>query len=158
MAEIDDRSELASRAWRLFLDAGRRRFEAMAHETDAMGLSRGMAQFLVAICTSPPGPTNQLAERFGIDPGWVTQIVDRLEARGDIVRRVSPDDRRVKLLEVTDAGRRTFEHIEAQFAAPPPELLEVPRDDLLAFVRIAERLAPPLDEADVPGSPTLPRR
>ena len=146
MPEVDDRAELATHAWRLLMTSGQRWLEAMSRDIDAMGLNKSMAQFLSAICMSPPGPTNQLASRFGVDPGWVTEIVDRLEARGDVVRRTSPDDRRVKLLEVTDSGRQTFAAMEALFSTPPPELLDAPREDLLALVRIAERLAAPFSE------------
>jgi hypothetical protein len=64
--------------------------ETVTAGVEEMGLSRVMAQFLGAVCQSPPGPTNQLATRFGVDPGWVTDIVDRLEARGDLVRRRGP--------------------------------------------------------------------
>jgi DNA-binding MarR family transcriptional regulator len=111
-----------------------------------------MAQFLGAVCQSPPGPTNQLATRFGVDPGWVTDIVDRLEARGYLVRRPSPSDRRVKILEVTETGQKTFRAMEALFETPPPELLDASREDLLALIRIAERLAgtnPVPDPAEV---------
>lgn len=141
VGEIDDRAELATRAWGLLLTVGQRRLDAMTDSIEAMGLSKVAAQFLGAVCQSPPGPTNQLATRFGVDPGWVTDIVDRLEARGELVRRPSADDRRVKILEVTDAGRETFRTMEAMFATPPDELLSAPRADLLALVRIAERLA-----------------
>jgi DNA-binding MarR family transcriptional regulator len=141
MDPVDDREELARRAWRLLMGAGQRHLETVTAGIEEMGLSRVMAQFLGAVCQSPPGPTNQLATRFGVDPGWVTDIVDRLEARGELVRRPSPDDRRVKILEVTETGQETFRHMEAMLATPPPELLDAPREDLLALVRIAERLA-----------------
>src|SRR5258708_38307158 len=108
MDPADDREELAKQAWRLLMGAGQRHMEVVARGLDDMGLSKVMAQFLAAVCQSPPGPTNQLAARFGVDPGWVTDIVDRLEARGEIVRRPSPADRRVKILEVTEAGQETF--------------------------------------------------
>lgn len=121
--------------------AGQRHLETVTAGIEEMGLSKVMAQFLGAVCQAPPGPTNQLATRFGVDPGWVTDIVDRLEARGELVRRPSPDDRRVKILEVTKAGRKTFASMETMFAAPPSELLDAPIEDLLALVRIAERLA-----------------
>jgi DNA-binding MarR family transcriptional regulator len=149
--QVDDRAELATRAWRLLLGVGQRRLDAMTEAMEEMGLSKVMGQFLGAVCQSPPGPTNQLATRFGVDPGWVTDIVDRLEARGDLVRRPSPRDRRVKILEVTDAGRDTFRTLEAHFAAPPPELLDVPRDDLLALLRIAERLAGTTTSSEAAG-------
>lgn len=113
----------------------------MTLEIEGMGLSRVMAQFLTAICQSPPGPTNQLATRFDVDRAWVTAVVDRLEARGDIVRRPSAKDRRVKLLEATDAGRRTCEALKTLSSTPPHELLDVPREDLLALLRTAELLA-----------------
>jgi DNA-binding MarR family transcriptional regulator len=150
MNEIDDREELASRAWRLLMVAGQRHLETVTRGIDELGLSKVMAQFLGAVCQSPPGQTNQLAARFGVDPGWVTDIVDRLEARGDLVRRPSPDDRRVKILEVTERGRETFRSMEALFATPPAELIGAPREDLLALVRIAERLSgsTPVSNAD----------
>ena len=66
MTKADDRPELAARAWRLLLGAGQRRMEAMTREIEAMGLSKAMVRFLTAICESPPGPTNQLATRFGV--------------------------------------------------------------------------------------------
>jgi DNA-binding MarR family transcriptional regulator len=141
MAPVDDREALARQAWRLLMGASQRHLETVTAGIEGMGLSRVMAQFLGALCQSPPGPTNQLATRFGVDPGWVTDIVDRLEARGELVRRPSKEDRRVKILEVTDAGKETFSKMEAIFANPPAELLDAPREDLLALVRIAERLA-----------------
>jgi DNA-binding MarR family transcriptional regulator len=149
MDPVDDREELARRAWGLLMSAGQRHLETVTTGIEEMGLSRVMAQFLGAVCQSPPGPTNQLATRFGVDPGWVTEIVDRLELRGELVRRPSPDDRRVKILEVTDAGRETFRAMETLFATPPPELVGAPREDLLALVRIAERLAGAARSSDV---------
>lgn len=148
MDQVDDREELARRAWRLLMSAGQRHLETVTSGIEEMGLSKVMAQFLGAVCQSPPGPTNQLATRFGVDPSWVTDIVDRLEARGELVRRPSPDDRRVKILEVTEAGLETFRNMEAMFATPPLVLLDAPREDLLALVRIAERLAGTIQVAD----------
>jgi DNA-binding MarR family transcriptional regulator len=152
MDQVDDREELARRAWRLLMGAGQRHLETVTAGIEEMGLSRVMAQFLGAVCQSPPGPTNQLATRFGVDPSWVTDIVDRLEARGELVRRPSPDDRRVKILEVTETGQETFRKMEAIFATPPPELLDAPREDLLALVRIAERLAGTIEVPDPVGA------
>ena len=141
LTPIDDREELARLAWRLLMTAGQRHLTTVTATIEEMGLSRVMAEYLGAICQLPAGPTNQLATRFGVDPGWVTDIVDRLEAKGKVVRRPSPDDRRVKILEATPAGRETFASMEAIFSTPPVELVSVPREDLLALVRIAERLA-----------------
>lgn len=52
-----------------------------------------------------PLPMRELAQRLCCDASNVTGIVDRLEARGLVERRMAPDDRRVKHLVLTDAGR-----------------------------------------------------
>lgn len=154
MIDLDDRDELARHAWRLLMRAAQRHLETTSHEVERLGLSKVMAAFLDALTTMPTGPTNQLATRFGVNPAWVTDIVDRLEARGDVVRCISPDDRRVKLLQLTDAGRSTYEQLEALFATPPSELLDAPIEDLRAFARIAERLGGvPLPSALEAASP-----
>lgn len=98
MDRLDDRAELARRAWRLLMTAGQRHLETVTVGIQEMGYSKVMAEYLGAVCQLPPGPTNQLATRFDVDPGWVTDIVDRLEARGQIVRRPSTEDRRGEIL------------------------------------------------------------
>jgi DNA-binding MarR family transcriptional regulator len=52
-----------------------------------------------------PLPTGALAEQLGLDRSNVTSVVDRLEAGGLVTREAHPDDRRVKLLTLTAAGR-----------------------------------------------------
>jgi DNA-binding MarR family transcriptional regulator len=51
-----------------------------------------------------PVPMRELAQRLCCDASNVTGIVDRLEARGLVERRMAPDDRRVKRLVLTPAG------------------------------------------------------
>jgi len=64
------------------------------------------------------------------------------------------EDRRVKILEVTKAGQATFSKMEAIFANPPAELLDAPREDLLALVRVAERLGGATEPHDAPPATT----
>jgi DNA-binding MarR family transcriptional regulator len=85
----------------------------------------------------PPGPMTRLADRLGVDPSWVTGLVDRLQARGDVDRRPSADDRRVKIVELTEAGRATREALLRLTYDPPRELLELPEQDLKELLRIA---------------------
>ena len=158
MDEHDDRAELAGRAWRLLAAFAQGHFETIGHSLTEMGLSKVMAQFLGAIGQLPPGPTNQLAERFGVDPGWVTDNVDRLEAKGYVARRTSPSDRRVKILEMTESGRAMYERLEALMYSPPPDLVALSREDLLYLVRIGERLVTPGAVSDAPTEPGLPGR
>src|SRR6202142_4277802 len=94
--DSDNPDELARHAWRLLMTAAQRHLETTSHEVERLGLSKVMAAFLDALTTMPTGPTNQLATRFGVNPAWVTDIVDRLEARGCRVRCILADDRRGK--------------------------------------------------------------
>jgi DNA-binding MarR family transcriptional regulator len=45
-----------------------------------------------------------LSREIYIDTSTIAGVVDRLEARGLIQRRQSPDDRRLRLLYLTDEG------------------------------------------------------
>ncbi len=69
-----------------------------------------------------PRPMSELAEALACDASNVTGIVDRLEARGLVERRGSPGDRRVKLLSLTEEGRRTRERVLERMHRPPAEL------------------------------------
>jgi len=57
------------------------------------------------LLSAGPLPLGLVAEHFNIDASAVTWIADRLESRGLAVRESSPNDRRVKLLTLTDEGR-----------------------------------------------------
>jgi DNA-binding MarR family transcriptional regulator len=67
-----------------------------------------------------PQSQRELAESLHFDASNVTDIVDRLEARGLVERTVDPSDRRVRRVVVTPAGealrRKAFE--EAMATAP----------------------------------------
>jgi DNA-binding MarR family transcriptional regulator len=51
-------------------------------------------------------PMGKMGERLMIHPTSVTNIVDRLEAKGLVRRAAHPTDRRTTLCEITDEGRR----------------------------------------------------
>jgi DNA-binding MarR family transcriptional regulator len=59
----------------------------------------------------------QVAEELGIDVTTFSRQAKALEAKGYISRRVSPDDRRVTLLELAGAGGQVLEKIDHYMAA-----------------------------------------
>ena len=61
-----------------------------------------------------PRSQRELAESLHFDASNITDIVDRLEARGLVERRPDPRDRRVKLLVTTDDGRDLRQRIQDQ--------------------------------------------
>ena len=62
-------------------------------------------QVLVAITTEPLSSQLALAKRLGIDKTAMTYIVDALEKDGLVERRPGTQDRRVREVHPTDAGR-----------------------------------------------------
>lgn len=56
-----------------------------------------------------PLPLGQLADRLACVKSNVTQLVDRLEKDGLVIRRLNPKDRRTKLADLTPAGRRAVQ-------------------------------------------------
>ena len=81
------------------------------------------------------GPTTQtrLADQLGIGRAQIGSVVDRLEARGAVQRQPNPTDRRVWLVEITDAGR--------ELAARITEIDEVLRAELRRGIGREERQA-----------------
>jgi MarR family transcriptional regulator, organic hydroperoxide resistance regulator len=88
-----------------------------------------------------PTPMGELAKRLACDNSNVTWITDRLEERGLVERRPSPHDRRVRLLVLTDAGRRLRDEIAARLAEPPEAIAALSRDDLHALRDVLGRAA-----------------
>ena len=57
----------------------------------------------------------ELRNRLDIDAGQLSRVLTRLE--GLVTRSVSPDDARRQRVDLTSAGRTTFEQIDAESAA-----------------------------------------
>jgi MarR family transcriptional regulator, lower aerobic nicotinate degradation pathway regulator len=60
---------------------------------------------LQAISDSPGIDQRTLARRIGFDTSTIGGVIDRLDARGLVLRSASDTDRRVRLLTLTKAGR-----------------------------------------------------
>jgi MarR family 2-MHQ and catechol resistance regulon transcriptional repressor len=72
----------------------------------------------------------------------VTKLVDALEARG-FARRTSCADRRVNLVELTEAGARFIEQTNAEVVAAAEEALApLSRAELKALFRLLGRIRP----------------
>ena len=80
-----------------------------------------------------PKPMGRIAEVLQCDNSQMTWITDRLEERGLVERTADPKDRRVKLLVLTDVGRRVRDEIDARLAVPPPEIASLSAADARAL-------------------------
>jgi DNA-binding MarR family transcriptional regulator len=74
------------------------------HEEAAASAGLTAPQAMILTLLSEPTSMRQFAERMGCDASNITGIVDRLEAKGLVVRSVDQADRRVKRIARTPAG------------------------------------------------------
>ncbi|MCD0482634.1 MarR family winged helix-turn-helix transcriptional regulator [Streptacidiphilus sp. ASG 303] len=86
----------------------------------ARSLTGAQAKVL-ALLRRGPMPMRHIAQTLSCEPSNITGIVDRLEARGFVTREADPQDRRVKLVAVTDSGRSASEELRESlnFAREP---------------------------------------
>jgi DNA-binding MarR family transcriptional regulator len=85
----------------------------------------------------------QIAEAATVDASAATVAVNDLEARGLVVRRTDPDNRRCKLVSLTDAGRELVAVIDDVEDPAPDVLADMSDDELLALRDLLKRLASP---------------
>ena len=93
-----------------------------------------------------------LACRVDLDGSTLVRLVDILEAKGLVERRVDGADRRVKLVFLTPSGRRETAALRVALAEADAEFLaEIGDDEIVAmldaFARIGARLTDHEDAA-----------
>jgi len=132
----------------LVLDLDDRRREVC----DALGMSFIRVKALRRLAAGPM-TMRQLAERLTIDAPYTTLVIDDLERRGLVARTVNPDDRRSRLVTVTEAGKATAERSERILDRPPPQLAELDPADLAVLERVISDLAARFEPAVHLGEP-----
>ncbi|WP_083406079.1 MarR family winged helix-turn-helix transcriptional regulator [Mycolicibacterium rutilum] len=102
----------------------------------AHGLSMWGYTVLTALDDSPMRTQAALAEAIGADKTRIIATLDELQAAGHIERRPDPDDRRVRLLAITEAGRDLKDSVQAEIQRGEDRWLSVlSPGDREAFLR-----------------------
>ena len=120
-------------AWKAVLDlvgwSGRRppRFPSVALE---LGLAPKQLGLIWRLSPGTSLPMGTIGESLYCDASYVTDLVDRLQERGLIERRPSPDDRRVKLIALTQAGESLREQALELLYEPPAEFENLNANEL----------------------------
>jgi DNA-binding MarR family transcriptional regulator len=102
------------------------RLGAIAERFD---LSPVQAMTLFTLDPQAPVPMSSFAQQIRCEPSNVTVVIDKLEARGLVERRATSEDRRVKLLHLTDPGAELRARLVAALMEPPEWLLALPADE-----------------------------
>jgi MarR family transcriptional regulator for hemolysin len=96
---------ITARVWRLAVD---RRLKYL-------GLSQAGWRTITMVAKSDtPLSQSDLAHGLGVEGATMVGMIDRLARDGLIERSVSPTDRRVKLITLTQAGEEAFERVKTE--------------------------------------------
>ena len=83
---------------------------------------------------------SRLADTLSCDASNVTGLVDRLESRGLVRRRSSPQDRRVKVIQLTTTGARLRTQLLRQMTGGTLPLSRLSLDQQRTLVKLLEAL------------------
>jgi DNA-binding MarR family transcriptional regulator len=92
----------------------------VAHERGAMTLER--ARILWQLVESPRR-SGEIAQRCGLTPASVSELVDSLERDGFVRRSEDRNDRRVVVVEISARGRREIERVGELMTAPVAKII-----------------------------------
>jgi DNA-binding MarR family transcriptional regulator len=113
---------------------------------------------LLAFARTGSLPMGKMGERLMVHPASVTNVIGRLEQRGLVSRRPSPDDRRVVLAGITDDGRSLAGEATTalnQAAFGLPDLTQRQAAEITSMLRTIRVLAgdvePGADERPLPA-------
>jgi DNA-binding MarR family transcriptional regulator len=131
----------AAEVWRLLMGCAMSRFGLTASIAQDLGLTPGHVKALLVLDPDEPQTMGALAQSFSCDASTMTWLVDRLEERGLVERRNSPNDRRVKTVALTERGVETKNELEAKMYKPPEAIESLDADVLATLRRVFENVS-----------------
>ncbi|MGD0748471.1 MAG: MarR family transcriptional regulator [Acidimicrobiales bacterium] len=93
-------------------------------------LSPGVIKTLMRLSKADGVSMGDMARGIGVDPSYITALVDDLDQRGLARREPAPDDRRVKIIVLTEAGRALAAQIDAVVSVPPVAFTALSQSEL----------------------------
>lgn len=121
-----------------YVDRLRVHFEGVARNYD---LTPVQAKLLLSL--GEPAPMRCLADSLSCDPSNITGVVDRLAERGLLSRTEDTDDRRVKILQPTAAGRRLRDSFLTELFADVPGMSQLSAAQVAELRRTLAAIAVP---------------
>jgi MarR family 2-MHQ and catechol resistance regulon transcriptional repressor len=107
------------------------------------GFGMGQSDFgvLEALLHRGPLSVKQIGAKVLLTSGSMTAAVDRLEARGLVTRQDDAEDRRSKIIHLTDAGRELIERVFAEHREAMEEAVAgFPVEERAALIESLRRL------------------
>jgi DNA-binding MarR family transcriptional regulator len=125
--------------------------ERMAALGARMKLSPGVIKTLMRLAKHDGVSMGEMARGIGCDPSYITALVDDLDERGLASREPAPDDRRVKIIVLTDAGRALATEIDRALSVPPTAFSALTQSELRQLRDLLNKVLAATDEAEGDG-------
>jgi DNA-binding MarR family transcriptional regulator len=93
-------------------------------------LSPGVIKTLMRLWRSDGVSMGEMARSIGVDPSYITALVDDLADHGLATREPGRIDRRVKIVVLTKKGRDLAGEIQAVLSVPPSSFATLTRAEL----------------------------
>jgi MarR family 2-MHQ and catechol resistance regulon transcriptional repressor len=103
--------------WLVLMKAHRAIARHAAKSIEPSGLGQSDFAVLEVLLNRGPQKVNDIGRRIELTSGSITTAIDRLEARGLVVRELDDADRRSRVVRLTPAGRAHIGGVFAQHAA-----------------------------------------
>lgn len=111
------------------------------------GMGRSDFGVLEALLHLGPLSVKQIGAKVLLTSGSMTAAVDRLESRGLVTRQDDADDRRSKIIHLTDAGRELIERVFAEHREAMEEAVAgFPVEERAALIESLRRLGRTAEE------------
>ena len=114
--------------------------ERMAALGTRMKLSPGVIKTLMRLSQADGVSMGEMARGIGCDPSYITALVDDLDERGLARREPAPDDRRVKIIVLTEAGRALASEIDAVLSVPPTAFAALTQSELRQLCDLLDKV------------------
>ncbi|MGI8801617.1 MAG: MarR family winged helix-turn-helix transcriptional regulator [Solirubrobacteraceae bacterium] len=119
----------------------------MLNVAGEFGLTPPQIFALHALDPEHPISMGELAAHLHCDNSNVTGLVDRLTAQGLVERREAPQDRRVRMLVVTERGAAIRARLRSVLAEVPPALARLGADDQRRLRDLMRQALEPVGDA-----------
>lgn len=136
---MSTRARQTRSAWLAMRNLVLEKYDRRPAVAEALGMSYIRVKALRRIA-SGPATMRELAAAIGSDAPYTSVLVQDLAARGLVERTEHPDDRRVKVVTITPAGRELAHRADEIQNEPAVVLRRLSADDLAALDRILQIL------------------
>ncbi|MCO5106114.1 MAG: MarR family transcriptional regulator [Burkholderiaceae bacterium] len=110
-------------------------------ECSAFDLTPVQYAALTAIGLQPDVDATRLSQLIALDRSTVGSVLERLEAKALVLRNPSPEDRRIKLLRLSDAGRALLRKVDAAVERAQQRIVAPLRpEERKTFIRLLTQL------------------